>query len=126
MIFSKKEYTEAITNVEITKVKFKSLYNQYLSNKCAVVIRFSYYSTVMTFISCQLEFGREYSSYRVDNLKDIHRWAFRQNMVGQKESESILNDDVVFLFGNMNTNVSSKYKNVIVDQFSKNPGNLTL
>lgn len=47
-------------------------------------------------------------------------------MVGQKESESILNDDVVFLFGNMNTNVSSKYKNVIVDQFSKNPGNLTL
>ena len=112
--------------METTKVKFKSLYNQYLSNKCAVIIRFNYYNTTLTFIGCQLEFGREYSSYRISNLRDIHKYAFRETQVGQKESDPILDDDVIFLFGNMNTNISPNCKNTIVEQFSKNTQNLTL
>lgn len=47
-------------------------------------MRFEYYSTSITFIGCQLEYGREYASYRIDNLRDIHKFAFRETQVGQK------------------------------------------
>lgn len=57
-----------------------------MSTKCAVLIRFNLYSTKLTFISVQLEFGREYAENRVENLKDIHKYAFQEEVVGQKTS----------------------------------------
>ena len=47
---------------------------------------------------------------RIRNIKEIHENAFQIEEVGLQKSTSILEDDVIFLFGNMNTNVSSRFK----------------
>jgi len=65
----------------------------------------------MVFISCQLEYGAEFISSRIKNLREIHEKAFQIEEVGLQKSESILTDDVIFMLGNMNTNVSPTFKN---------------
>lgn len=47
---------------------------------------------------------------RIRNVKEIHENAFQIEEVGLQKSTSIIEDDVIFLFGNMNTNVSSRFK----------------
>ena len=76
-IYVEKRYKDRVSNVELTKVKFKSVYNQYLSTKCAVIIRLTVDSTKISFIACQMEYGREYTGNRLQNLKDIHEYAFQ-------------------------------------------------
>ena len=110
MVFVKKSMSDIISNVELTKVKFKSMYNTYLSSKCAVIIRFFVHSTRMTFVGVQLEYGRENASNRMENLKDIHKYAFQEEVVGQKTSENINADPVIFLLGNLNTHIPNSEK----------------
>jgi hypothetical protein len=71
-----------ISNVELTKVKFKSYFNQYMSSKCAVIIRFTYASSTIVFCGCQLEYGREFAINRIRNLRDLHEYAFQEVKVG--------------------------------------------
>jgi hypothetical protein len=94
----------------MTKVKFKSLYNHYLSTKCAVLIRFSIDDVSICVAGCQLEWGREYSNNRLTSLRELHEGAFQEWAVGQKPSAPIEQDDVLFLLGNMNTNISAEWK----------------
>lgn len=46
-------------------------------------------------------------------MKDLHKYAFQELRVGEKTSESIVHDDVIFLFGNTNTNISAEYKETL-------------
>jgi hypothetical protein len=43
-------------------------------------------------------------------LRDLHERAFQVEEVGLQRSASILADDVIFLFGNMNTTVPPIFK----------------
>lgn len=65
----------------------------------------------MVFVSCQLEYGADFISSRIKNLREIHEKAFQIEEVGLQKSDSILKDDVIFLLGNLNTTVSSTLKN---------------
>ena len=67
-------------------------------------------STKISFVSCQMEFGREYMSNRLENMKNIHEYAFQEIGIGQKISEPIEDDDFVFIFGNTNMNIDSGFK----------------
>ena len=109
-VFSLRELKPEISGVEHGKVKFTSYYNTVISNKCAVFIRFMLYNTKMVFVSCQLEKGRDFQANRVKNLREIHENAFQIEEVGVQKSSSIISDDVIFLFGNMNTTVSNIWK----------------
>ena len=107
IIYALNAYRERISNIELAKVKFKSGYNQYLSSKCAILIRMMVDSTRICFAGCQMAFGKDYSSHRLHNFRQIHKDAFQEVGVGQKISHSIEEDDVVFIFGNTNTNIEN-------------------
>jgi hypothetical protein len=96
--------------VEHGRLKFGSYYNAVLSNKSACFIRFSLSSTRVVFVSCQLEKGEELLASRLRNLRELHEHAFQVEEVGLQRSTSILSDDLIFLVGNMNTNVSPANK----------------
>jgi hypothetical protein len=81
-IYIQKQLLTMVSNVELTKVKFKSYFNQYMSTKCAVIIRFTYASSKIVFCGCQLEYGREFAANRVRNLRDLHEYAFQEVKVG--------------------------------------------
>ena len=81
-IYIQKQLLAMVSNVELTKVKFKSYFNQYMSTKCAVIIRFTYASSKVVFCGCQLEYGREFATNRVRNLRDLHEFAFQEVKVG--------------------------------------------
>ena len=102
-----------VSNVELTKVKFRSYFNQYMSTKCAVIIRFTYANSKIVFCGCQLEYGREFAANRVRNLRDLHDYAFQEVKVGEKKLAPIIGDDIIFLVGNMNTHISPEFKEQI-------------
>lgn len=89
VIYGNKSLKERISNIEMTKVKFKSLYNHYLSTKCAVLIRFYIDDVSICVAGCQLEWGREYSNNRLTSLRELHEGAFQEWAVGQKPSAPI-------------------------------------
>jgi hypothetical protein len=109
-IFAARELRNEISLVEHGRLKFSSYYNAVLSNKCANFIRFSLSNTRFVFVGCQLEKGQELLTSRVRNIRDLHEHAFQVEEVGLQRSASILADDVIFLFGNMNTTVAPSFK----------------
>ncbi len=76
-VFVKAEAQVKISEIELTKVKFKSLFNQVMSTKCGIVIRFSFLDTKIVFCGCQLEYGQDFNENRNQNLRDLHDYAFQ-------------------------------------------------
>ena len=113
-IFAHKELKNHISLVQHSKIKFSNYYNTLVSNKCANIIRFTLFSSKLVFVSCQLEKGSEYNANRIRNIKEIHEKAFQQEDVGLQKSTPITEDDVIFIFGNMNTTISPKHKDDLV------------
>ena len=110
-----------MSGIEQGSIKFRSYYNAFMSNKSANFIRFNLYDSKLTFVGCQLEKGRELVEGRIRNLKEIHEYAFQIEDVGVQKSETILFDDIIFLMGNMNANVSPSLKHEISRLNAKQP-----
>ena len=109
-MYAKTDLKDRIGAVEQGNLKYRSYYNAFISNKSAIFIRFNIDSSKLVFVGCQLEKGRDGVETRIQNLKEIHDYAFQIEEVGIKKTETILFDDVIFLVGNMNVNISPTFK----------------
>lgn len=101
LVYGKDKDRERFTEIESCEVAFSN----YQANKSAVISRFELDDTELAFVSCQLDYGREYSKNRQSSLRQLFKKAFQHESVGRLKSHPLHETETVILMGNLNFNI---------------------